>query len=134
MSISNGLITFAGGKATAQIDGAAYTLAPLLIGDFAAFEDDMRQRRINVLGEGRLVNLACAEGHQSNVMDLSFANQALASEHLARHASRLERKVYPVPPEIDRRIAALKLKALGVSIDRLTPEQSRYLSSWELGT
>ena len=91
-------------------------------------------RRINVLGEGRLVNLACAEGHPSNVMDLSFANQALASEHLARHASRLERKVYPVPPEIDRRIAALKLKALGVAIDRLTPEQSRYLSSWELGT
>ncbi|MBI4353746.1 MAG: adenosylhomocysteinase [Candidatus Omnitrophica bacterium] len=91
-------------------------------------------KRINVLGEGRLVNLACAEGHPSNVMDLSFANQALASEYLVRHGARLQRKVYSVPAAIDQRIAALKLKALGVRIDRLTSEQQRYLSSWELGT
>ncbi|MBI3319113.1 MAG: adenosylhomocysteinase, partial [Candidatus Omnitrophica bacterium] len=91
-------------------------------------------RRINLLGEGRLVNLACAEGHPSSVMDLSFANQALASEYLCRHADRLGRKVYPVPAEIDREIASLKLKALGVSIDELTAPQQRYLESWELGT
>lgn len=91
-------------------------------------------RRINVLGEGRLVNLACAEGHPPNVMDLSFANQALACEYLSRRASRLPPKVYPVPAEIDREIAALKLKAMGIAIDRLTPAQQRYLASWELGT
>lgn len=91
-------------------------------------------RRVNLLGEGRLVNLACAEGHPSAVMDLSFANQALASEYLHRHAGRLAPKVYPVPHEIDRQIAALKLKALGVSLDRLSSQQHHYLSSWELGT
>ena len=91
-------------------------------------------RRINVLAEGRLVNLACAEGHPPGVMDMSFANQALAAEYLKRHAGRLAAHVYPVPKEIDQEIARLKLAALGVSIDRLTPEQQRYLSSWELGT
>jgi adenosylhomocysteinase len=91
-------------------------------------------RRLNVLGEGRLVNLACAEGHPSSVMDLSFANQALSCEYLSRNARRLTPKVYPVPEEIDRQIAQLKLKALGVAIDTLTPAQRRYLTSWELGT
>ncbi|MBI2884632.1 MAG: adenosylhomocysteinase [Candidatus Omnitrophica bacterium] len=91
-------------------------------------------RRVNVLAEGRLVNLACAEGHPSTVMDLSFANQALSSEYLRKHAARLERKVYPVPAELDQRIAAMKLKALGVPIDRLNAAQKRYLSSWEVGT
>ena len=91
-------------------------------------------RRINVLGEGRLVNLACAEGHPPGVMDMSFANQALAAEYLKRESTRLAPHVYPVPKEIDQQIARLKLAALGVSIDRLTPEQRRYLSSWELGT
>ena len=91
-------------------------------------------RRLNVLGEGRLVNLACAEGHPPGVMDMSFANQALASEYLVRHAGRMSPHVYPVPKDVDRRIAALKLKALGVSLDRLTPAQQRYLSSWEIGT
>lgn len=91
-------------------------------------------RRINVLGEGRLVNLACAEGHPPGVMDMSFANQALASEYLRRHAARLLPHVYPVPKEIDQEIARLKLAALGVSLDRLTPVQRKYLSSWELGT
>ena len=91
-------------------------------------------RRLNVLGEGRLVNLACAEGHPPGVMDMSFANQALAAEYLVQHGSRLAPHVYPVPKEIDQRIARLKLAALGVTLDRLTPVQRKYLSSWELGT
>jgi len=91
-------------------------------------------RRLNVLGEGRLVNLACAEGHPPGVMDMSFANQALACEYLWRRGRRLEPKVYPVPRHIDEQIARLKLSAFGVSLDRLTPTQQRYLASWELGT
>ncbi|MBI4340691.1 MAG: adenosylhomocysteinase [Candidatus Omnitrophica bacterium] len=91
-------------------------------------------RRINVLGEGRLVNLACAEGHPPGVMDMSFANQALAADYLVQHSAELGRHVYPVPKAIDREIARLKLKALGIAIDTLTPEQQRYLSSWEVGT
>ncbi|RLA84208.1 MAG: adenosylhomocysteinase, partial [Deltaproteobacteria bacterium] len=91
-------------------------------------------RRINLLGEGRLVNLACAEGHPSSVMDMSFANQVLACEYLVKKGRELERKVYPVPPEIDREIARLKLKSMGVEIDSLTPEQEKYLESWEMGT
>jgi adenosylhomocysteinase len=91
-------------------------------------------RRVNLLGEGRLVNLACAEGHPPGVMDMSFANQALASEYLVRKGRTLEPHVYPVPKEIDRQIAALKLKALKVGVDRLTAEQEKYLASWELGT
>jgi len=91
-------------------------------------------KRINVLGEGRLVNLAAAEGHPSSVMDMSFANQALAAEYLAKSAGDLETKVYRVPTEIDQTIARLKLKAMGVDIDTLTPEQKKYLSSWEMGT
>ncbi|MCJ7545294.1 MAG: adenosylhomocysteinase, partial [Deltaproteobacteria bacterium] len=91
-------------------------------------------KRINVLGEGRLVNLAAAEGHPSSVMDMSFANQALACEYLAKTARKLEKKVYRVPMEIDKEIARLKLKAMGVAIDTLTPEQEKYLSSWEMGT
>jgi adenosylhomocysteinase len=91
-------------------------------------------RKINVLGEGRLVNLAAAEGHPSSVMDMSFANQALAAEYLAKDAKQLQKKVYRVPKEIDKEIARLKLKAMGVEIDTLTKEQEKYLSSWEMGT
>src|SRR5438874_1140979 len=91
-------------------------------------------RRLHVLGEGRLINLAAAEGHPAAVMDMSFANQALCSEHLARHASELERKVYDVPADIDAEIARLKLAAMGVAIDTLTEEQVKYLGSWEEGT
>jgi adenosylhomocysteinase len=91
-------------------------------------------KRINVLGEGRLVNLAAAEGHPSSVMDMSFANQAMACEYLAQHPTELAKKVYPVPAEIDKEIARLKLRAIGVEIDTLTPEQEKYLSSWEIGT
>jgi adenosylhomocysteinase len=90
--------------------------------------------RIAVLGEGRLINLASAEGHPSSVMDMSFANQALAAEHMAKHGKTLEKKVYPVPLEIDREIARLKLRPMRVRIDKLTPEQEKYLASWEEGT
>ena len=91
-------------------------------------------RRINLLGEGRLINLAAAEGHPAAVMDMSFANQALSCEHLTRHGQTLARSVHPVPLEIDRDIARLKLQTMGVAIDTLTPEQATYLSSWSEGT
>ena len=91
-------------------------------------------RRVNLLGEGRLINLAAAEGHPASVMDMSFANQALACEYIAKNHGRLEKKVYLVPEEIDKNIAALKLESLGVRIDKLTKEQISYLESWELGT
>ncbi len=91
-------------------------------------------RRLNLLGEGRLVNLAAAEGHPASVMDMSFANQALSAEWIARHAAELEPRVYPVPEEIDRQVARLKLQAMHVAIDTLTPEQEKYLASWEEGT
>jgi len=91
-------------------------------------------KRINVLGEGRLINLAAAEGHPASVMDMSFANQAMACEYIKKHGGHLENKVYRVPEEIDREIAGLKLKSLGVKIDTLTGKQKDYLASWELGT
>jgi len=91
-------------------------------------------RRLYLLAEGRLVNLAAAEGHPSEVMDMSFSNQALCVEYLVEHGRELQPKVYPVPREIDEEVARLKLKAMGVEIDELTEEQKRYLASWELGT
>jgi adenosylhomocysteinase len=91
-------------------------------------------RRINVLGQGRLINLAAAEGHPSSVMDMSFANQALSIEFMVKSKTPLENDVYPVPEEIDKRIASEKLAAIGASIDTLTPEQKKYLASWNMGT
>lgn len=91
-------------------------------------------RRIYLLAEGRLVNLASAYGHPSEVMDMSFANQALAVKYISENHDRLERRVYPVPPEIDRTVARLKLDAMGIKIEELTPEQKNYLSSWTMGT
>ena len=91
-------------------------------------------RSINILGEGRLINLAAAEGHPASVMDMSFANQALAAEYMLKNAGKLEKKVYNVPEEIDREIARLKLEAMGVKLDVLTPEQVKYLGSWQEGT
>jgi len=92
------------------------------------------KKRIYLLGQGRLVNLACAEGHPAEVMDLSFANQALSCEYIAKNHKKLEKKVYKVPDKIDEKVAQLKLKALGIKIDRLTAEQKKYLSSWQEGT
>ena len=91
-------------------------------------------KRVIVLGEGRLVNLAAAEGHPSSVMDMSFANQALSSEWMVKNHEKLERQVYSVPSDIDKEIARLKLKAMGVRLDALTAEQQKYLNSWEMGT
>ncbi|HTN42515.1 MAG TPA: adenosylhomocysteinase [Nitrospiria bacterium] len=91
-------------------------------------------RRVNLLGEGRLINLAAAEGHPASVMDMSFANQALSAEYMVKNSKKLERKVYPVPAAIDQEIARLKLKGMGIQIDRLTKEQEKYLASWEMGT
>ncbi len=91
-------------------------------------------RKINVLGGGRLINLAAAEGHPSSVMDMSFANQALCCEHMVKNGAKLENDVHDVPERIDRTISRIKLKALGVSIDTLTAEQKKYLSSWQAGT
>jgi adenosylhomocysteinase len=91
-------------------------------------------RRLHILAEGRLVNLAAAEGHPAAVMDMSFANQALCSEYVAANHSELERRVYDVPKDIDSEVARLKLQAMGISIDTLTEEQLRYLQSWEEGT
>ena len=92
------------------------------------------KKRIYLLGEGRLVNLACAEGHPAEVMDLSFANQALSCEHIVKNKDKLEKKVYKVPDEIDYKVAKLKLGSMGIKIDTLTPEQKKYLSSWQEGT
>ena len=91
-------------------------------------------RRLYLLAEGRLVNLAAAEGHPAAVMDMSFANQALSAEFAIENAGSLERRVYGVPQQIDREIARVKLATLGVAVDRLSEEQERYLSSWDEGT
>ena len=91
-------------------------------------------RRLYVLGEGRLINLAAAEGHPSSVMDMSFANQALSVEYLAKEGRSLKKAVYSVPEKIDMEVASMKLSSMGIKIDKLTPEQKKYLKSWELGT
>src|ERR1019366_6509909 len=91
-------------------------------------------RRINLLGEGRLINLAAAEGHPASVMDMSFADQALSVEYLVKNHSSLEKKVYVVPEDLDKRVAKLKLESMGIKIDRLTSEQEEYLASWNEGT
>jgi adenosylhomocysteinase len=91
-------------------------------------------QRINLLGEGRLINLASAEGHPASVMDMSFANQALSAQYMAQNAKSLKPNVYTVPEEIDKEVARLKLAAMNVNIDTLTPEQVKYLASWEEGT
>jgi adenosylhomocysteinase len=91
-------------------------------------------RKLNLLGEGRLINLAAAEGHPASVMDMSFAGQAMAAKYLVDHRGRLENRVYSIPEEVDQDIARIKLAAMGIEIDTLTPEQERYLDSWEEGT
>jgi adenosylhomocysteinase len=107
---------------------------PNLVRPFVEQYSTKDGRKINILGEGRLVNLAAAEGHPASVMDMSFANQALAAEYMAKNADKLEKKVYSVPAEIDAEIARIKLLAMGVKIDTLTEQQVKYLNSWEEGT
>jgi adenosylhomocysteinase len=101
------------------------------------FVDEYRLKggkRVHLLGEGRLINLAAAEGHPAMVMDMSFANQALSVEYLRRNARKLQKNVYVVPKPIDKEVARLKLKSMGIEIDVLTPEQVRYLATWSEGT
>jgi len=91
-------------------------------------------RKIYLLGDGRLINLAAAEGHPAAVMDMSFANQALSVDHLIKHAKEMGKQVYPVPEVLDRQIAKLKLESMGFQLDKLTAEQEHYLASWDEGT
>ncbi len=107
---------------------------PKLVRPFVDQYETKDGRKINILGEGRLINLASAEGHPASVMDMSFANQALAAEYMVKNADKLENRVYSVPAEIDAEIAKIKLEAMGVHIDVLTDEQVKYLNSWEEGT
>ncbi|MBF0507237.1 MAG: adenosylhomocysteinase [Nitrospirae bacterium] len=113
---------------------AAMSKARRIIRDYVEEFTLRSGRRIYLLGEGRLINLAAAEGHPSAVMDMSFANQALCAEFMVKNAKKLEKKVYSVPEKIDNEIARLKLKAMALTIDTLTPEQKKYLQSWEMGT
>ena len=102
-----------------------------------AFVDEYKLKggkRVYLLGEGRLINLAAAEGHPAMVMDMSFANQALSVEYLRRNAKKLQKNVYVVPKPIDKEVARLKLKSMGIAIDVLTPEQVKYMASWDEGT
>jgi adenosylhomocysteinase len=105
-----------------------------IIRDFVEEFTLKNNKRIYLLGEGRLINLAAAEGHPSAVMDMSFANQALCAEYMVKNAKKLQKTVYSVPESIDKEIAKLKLKAMGIKIDTLTHEQKKYLQSWEMGT
>lgn len=107
---------------------------PNLVRPFVEQYTTLDGRKINLLGEGRLINLASAEGHPASVMDMSFANQALAAEYMVKNADKLEKRVYPVPGEIDAEIARIKLAAMGVHIDTLTDQQLKYLNSWQEGT
>ncbi len=137
LAMKDGAIVANSGHFNVEIDIAALEkLAPRkrIIRDFVQEYTRGDGRRINLLGEGRLINLAAAEGHPSSVMDMSFANQALSVEYLAKEGAKLSRNVHPVPQIIDREIARLKLDAMGIQIDRLTREQQKYLVSWEMGT
>jgi adenosylhomocysteinase len=107
---------------------------PKLVRPFVEQYETRDGRKINILAEGRLINLASAEGHPASVMDMSFANQALAAEYIVKNADKLDKRVYSVPPEVDAEIARLKLQAMGIKIDALTDEQLKYLNSWEEGT
>jgi adenosylhomocysteinase len=108
--------------------------APTLVRPFVEQYVLKDGKRIHVLGEGRLVNLAAAEGHPASVMDMSFANQALAAEYMLKNAKTLTKEVHTLPVDLDAEIARLKLESMGVKIDTLTAEQQRYLSQWQEGT
>ncbi|HEY4721457.1 MAG TPA: adenosylhomocysteinase, partial [Anaerolineae bacterium] len=108
--------------------------APRKVREFVDTYTLKNGKKINLLGEGRLINLAAAEGHPASVMDMSFANQALSAEYMAKNARSLKPDVYTVPEDIDKEVARLKLAAMGVQIDTLTAEQVKYLASWQEGT
>lgn len=133
----NGIVVANSGHFNDEINLAAIeklATAKRTVRDFVDEYTMTDGRKLFVLAEGRLLNLAAAEGHPAIVMDMSFANQALGAEYLVRNAAKMERQVYTLPVEIDHQIAEIKLKSMGVAIDVLTPEQIKYLSSWESGT
>jgi adenosylhomocysteinase len=135
--MKDGAVLANSGHFDSEIDKTALAAMATEVRRIREFVDEYRMpdgRRLNLLGEGRLVNLAAAEGHPAAVMDMSFANQALSVEWIVQHAGELGPEVHPVPDDIDRDVARLKLAAMGVEIDRLTEEQAEYLRSWEHGT
>ncbi len=135
--MKDGAIVSNSGHFNVELDIAglnSLSIKKRVIRDFVQEYTLKDNRRIYLLGEGRLINLAAAEGHPASVMDMSFANQALSAEYMARNFKRLKNQVYSVPEDIDKNIARLKLKSLGVKIDLLTAEQRKYLASWEMGT
>jgi adenosylhomocysteinase len=135
--MKDGAVVANSGHFDVEIDKEALADMAVEVRRVRDFVDEHRMadgRRINLLAEGRLVNLAAAEGHPAAVMDMSFANQALAVEHLVKNSADLAAAVHGVPAELDADIARLKLSSMGVEIDRLTPEQEEYLASWEQGT
>lgn len=135
--MKDGAVVCNSGHFNVEIDLSALAKASTARRNIREFVEEFKLKngkRINIIADGRLVNLAAAEGHPASVMDMSFANQALSAEYMVKMGKKLERKVYVIPEEIDRNIAEMKLKSLGVSIDKLTPEQVKYLSSWKEGT
>ena len=135
--MKDGAVLANSGHFDVEIDKVALAEMAEEVRRIREFVDEYRLpdgRRINLLGEGRLINLAAAEGHPAAVMDMSFANQALAVEWIVQRAKDLQPQVYGVPQEIDREVAKLKLAAMGMEIDQLTEAQAAYLSSWEHGT
>jgi len=137
LEMKNGAIISNSGHFDVELDLPGLTASSVARRKIREFVEEFtlkNDRRVYLLGDGRLINLAAAEGHPSSVMDMSFANQALCAEYMAKAHARMEKKVYPVPVDIDKEIARLKLKSMGVEIDTLTPEQEKYLTSWEMGT
>lgn len=135
--MKDGAIVANSGHFNVEIDLESLEKIALAKRDIREFVTEYKlpgNRRVNVLAEGRLVNLAAAEGHPSSVMDMSFANQALGAEWISRNYKSLDKNVYVIPADIDKKIAELKLRAMGIHVDVLTPEQERYLSSWQEGT
>jgi len=136
-SMKNGAIVANSGHFNVEIDIPALEKMASSKRQTREFVDEYSMkdgRKVYLLGEGRLINLAAAEGHPASVMDMSFANQALSAEFLVKNHKTLEKTVFPVPEELDKRIAKLKLESMGIKIDRLTPEQEEYLASWSEGT
>jgi len=136
-AMKDGAVVANSGHFDVEIDKVALAEMATGVRRVREFVDEYRMpdgRRVNLLGEGRLINLAAAEGHPASVMDMSFANQALAVEWIVRSAKDLTPQVYGVPKDIDEEVARLKLAAMGIEIDRLTDEQAAYLASWEHGT
>jgi adenosylhomocysteinase len=135
--LKNGAVVCNSGHFNVEIDIPALEAMASerrIVRDFVEEFSLRNGRKVYLLAEGRLVNLSAAEGHPAMVMDMSFANQSLSTEYLLSHSKSLQKQVYPVPEEIDREIARLKLETMGVHIDQLTPEQQHYLASWQEGT